>query len=65
MEAAVVKGLGDRDSEVGRTGGEREAAKEFQGGTVVEDGGQRDGEEHYKLRSSAHFRYFGMAKSFG
>lgn len=29
MEAAVVKGLGERDSELGRTGGEREAAKEF------------------------------------
>lgn len=29
VEAAVVKGLGERDSEVGRTGGEREAAKEF------------------------------------
>lgn len=29
MESAVVERLGKRDCEVARTGGEREAAKEF------------------------------------
>lgn len=32
---------------------------------MVEDGGQRNGEEHYEPGSATHYRYVGMAKSYG